>query len=65
MVGQSAHRVVVVGADAEAVGRVVRQLREGGARAAGYVGDDPEGARAMGEEMLGGVDEMVHLPATG
>ncbi len=53
-------RVVVAGADAEAVGRAVRRLREEGARVAGHVGRDEESARAMGTEMLGGVDEVVY-----
>lgn len=50
----------MVGADAEAVGRAVRRLREEGARVAGHVGRDEESARAMGTEMLGGVDEVVY-----
>ena len=54
-------RVVVMGADAGAVGRAVRRLREAGARAAGFVGEDEETARAMAVEMLGGVDEVVRL----
>ncbi len=52
-------RVVVLGGDAQEVGRGVHQLREGGAVAAGLVGDDEHLARQMGEEMLGGVDEVV------
>lgn len=50
-----------MGTDGVAVGRVVRELREEGARAAGFVGGDEEAARAMVAEMLGGVDEVVRL----
>jgi hypothetical protein len=57
--GGGVRRVVVVGSDPEAVGRLVRRLREEGARVAGHVGRDEESARAMGAEMLGGVDEVV------
>ena len=49
----------MIGADAEAVGRLVRRLRDEGAKAAGHVGADVESARAMATEMLGGVDEVV------
>jgi hypothetical protein len=51
--------VVVVGTDGEAVGREVARRRAAGERAAGFVGTDEALARAMGEEMLGGVDEVV------
>ncbi|HEX2064470.1 MAG TPA: hypothetical protein VHE80_08610 [Acidimicrobiales bacterium] len=57
--GEGVRRVVVVGSDPEAVGRLVRRLRDDGARVAGHVGRDEESARAMGTEMLGGVDEVV------
>ena len=49
-----------MGSDSEAVGRLVRRLRDEGARVAGHVGRDVESARAMGTEMLGGVDEVVY-----
>jgi hypothetical protein len=52
-------RVVVIGVDADAVGRDVARRRERGERAAGFVGADEALARAMGEEMLGGVEEVV------
>ena len=52
-------RVVVMGADAAAVGADVARRRERGERAAGFVGVDEALARAMGEEMLGGVEEVV------
>lgn len=51
--------MVVVGADGDAVGREVARRRSAGERAAGFVGTDEALARAMGEEMLGGVDEVV------
>lgn len=51
--------MVVVGPDGAAVGRDVARRRAAGERAAGFVGTDPDLARTMGEEMLGGVDEMV------
>lgn len=54
-----------MGRDAEAVGTAVRRQREAGARVAGFVGDDERAARQMGEEMLGGVDELVALDAAG
>ena len=53
-------RVVVTGVDARAVGRRVRELRARGLAAAGFVGEDEDVAREMGEEMLGGVDEVVN-----
>ncbi len=55
------HAVVVVGTDGGAVGREVRRRRAAGERAAGFVGDDPDLAAVMGEEMLGGVDELIRL----
>lgn len=54
-------RLVVMGGDGEAVGRLVGRLRDAGHRVAGFVGDDEETARAMAAEMLGGVDEVVRL----
>ena len=48
-----------MGADAAAVGADVARRRERGERAAGFVGVDETLARAMGEEMLGGVDQVV------
>ena len=48
-----------MGADAAAVGEEVARRRETGQRVAGFVGDDHDLAVAMGEEMLGGVDEVV------
>lgn len=54
-------RVVVVGADGEAVAAEVVRRREVGQRVAGFVGTDEELARAMGEEVLGGVDEVVRV----
>ena len=55
-------RVVVLGSDGAAVGAEVAARRERGERAAGFLGTDEVLARAMGEEMLGGVDEVVRLP---
>ena len=55
-------RVVVVGADGAAVGEAVAARRGLGERAAGFVGTDLTLARAMGEEVLGGVDEVVWTP---
>ena len=52
-------RVVVMGTDAAAVGADVARRRQRGERAAGFVGVDEALARAMGQEMLGGVDEVV------
>ncbi len=49
----------MTGLDADAVGRAVREVREQGAAAAGFVGEDEDLARQMAEEMLGGVDEVV------
>ena len=49
----------MLGSDAEAVGRAVRDLRESGARVAGFVGVDEALAREMAQEMLGGVDQVV------
>lgn len=54
--------MVVIGEDAEAVGAEVRRRRDAGERAAGFVGTEQALARAMGEEMLGGVDEVVAPP---
>ncbi|HEX2701199.1 MAG TPA: hypothetical protein VHM89_13440 [Acidimicrobiales bacterium] len=54
--------VVVAGADGAAVAEEVRRRRAAGQRAAGYVGDDPELATTMGQEMLGAVDQLVRLP---
>ncbi len=48
-----------MGADAETVGRTVRELRGPGVVVAGFVGEDEELAREMAEEMLGGVDQVV------
>lgn len=53
--------MVVVGEDAEAVGREVRRRRQAGQRAAGFVGSDEGVAREMAAEMLGGVDEVVAI----
>jgi hypothetical protein len=55
-------RVVVMGVDGAAVGTEAARRRAAGERVAGYVGKDEETARAMGEEMLGGLDELVALP---
>lgn len=54
-------RVVVLGTDGEVVGREVQRRRAAGQRAAGFVGDDVEQATSMGDEMLGGVDELVRV----
>lgn len=54
-------RVLVLGEDGTRVAERVVELRAEGARAAGFVGEDEAAARAMGEEMLGGVDEVVRL----
>ncbi|MDP9069926.1 MAG: hypothetical protein M3N68_01285 [Actinomycetota bacterium] len=58
-------RLVVLGPDAGAVARAVRELRQSGARVAGFVGqdDDEEVAREMATEMLGGLDEVVRVPS--
>ena len=58
-------RVVVMGADAAAVGAEVARRRERGERAAGFVGADEARARAMGDEMLGGVEEVVRAGEPG
>lgn len=50
-----------MGADADAVGREVSRRREEGERVAGFVGRDRELATTMGEEMLGGADEVVEV----
>ncbi len=52
-------RVVVVGVDAQAVGRAVGELRAGGLVAAAFVGEDEILARDMADEMLGGADEVM------
>lgn len=52
-------RMVVMGTDAAAVGADVARRRQRGERVAGFVGVDEALARAMGQEMLGGVDEVV------
>ena len=54
-------RVVVLGPRGRAVGRSVRHRRGPDALVAGFVGGDEQEARALGEEMLGGVDELVVL----
>ena len=54
-------RVVVLGPDGGRVAGRVVELRAEGARVAGFVGEDEAAARALGEEMLGGVDEVVRL----
>ncbi|HET7489554.1 MAG TPA: hypothetical protein VFJ85_16625 [Acidimicrobiales bacterium] len=51
--------VVVMGVEAAGVGREVARRRALGERACGFVGDDAELARAMGEEVLGTVEELV------
>ena len=62
-VSTAGRRLVVVGTDATTVGRVVRDLREAGARVAGFVGggDDDELVVEMATEMLGGLDEVVRV----
>ncbi len=62
-VSTTGRRLVVIGTDATTVGRVVRDLREAGARVAGFVGegDDEELAVEMATEMLGGLDEVVRV----
>lgn len=52
---------MVVGNDAAAVARAVREHRDAGDRVAGFVGDDEEQATVMAVEMLGGVDHVVVL----
>lgn len=54
-----------MGVDGTAVGQEVARRRERGERAAGFVGDDEALARAMGDEMLGGVDEVARAQAPG
>lgn len=51
--------MVVVGTDGSTVGAEVARRRARGERAAGFVGTDEALARAMGDEMLGGVDAVV------
>ncbi len=60
-----ARRLVVLGPDAEAVARAVQELRQAGARVAGFVGQhgDEAVAREMAAEMLGGLDEVVRVPS--
>lgn len=48
-----------MGADATAVGREASLRRAAGERAAAFVGTEEDLARAMAEEMLGGLDELV------
>ena len=50
-----------MGTDAEAVAGEVVRRRRAGERVAGFVGTDAALARAMGVEMLGGVDVLVPL----
>lgn len=47
------------GDEARAVARAVAELRARGLAVVGFVGHDEHLARQMGEEMLGGVDEVV------
>ena len=56
------HRVVVMGPDAAAVGREAALRRAAGARVAAFVGTGEDLARAMAEELLGGLDELVVVP---
>ena len=59
-VSTAGRRIVVRGVDATRVGRTVRDLRDSGARAAGFVGEgDDELVVEMATEMLGGLDEVV------
>ena len=48
-----------MGVDAASVGAASARRRRGGDRVAAFVGDDEEAARALAEEMLGGLDELV------
>lgn len=52
---------MVVGNDAAAVGRTVRERREAGERVAGFIGIDEEQATVMAVEMFGGIDHLVVL----
>ncbi len=52
----------MIGREAASVGQTVHELRRGGDRVAGYVGDDQDAALQLAEEMLGGVDEVVRAP---
>ena len=58
-------RLVVMGEDAAAVAAEVGRRRSAAGsddiRVAGFVGDDEREARVMGEELFGGVDEVVRL----
>jgi len=56
-------KVVVLGADAAAVGREAARRRATGDRVAVFVGTEEDVARTMAEEMLGGLDELVVLAA--
>lgn len=51
-----------MGVDSASVGAEVVRRRVAGERVAGYVGRDEAMARTLGEEMLGGLDEVVDLP---
>ena len=51
-----------MGADGAGVGAAAARRRRGGDRVAAFVGDDETGARALAEEMLGGLDELVVVP---
>ncbi len=61
----SVRRVVVVGQEANAVGRAVRSRRGPGMAVAGFVGHDEQAARQMADEMLGGVDRVEALSDEG
>jgi hypothetical protein len=60
-VPDAVRRLVVLGTDAVAVGRIVRELRESGARVAAFVGEDEELARELAAEVLGGLDDVVRV----
>lgn len=55
--------VLVVGVDAEAVADRVAELRAGGRRASGFVGDDPAAAEAMAAELFGAAADIERVDA--
>ncbi len=48
-----------MGVDGALVGAAAARRRRGGDTVAAFVGDDETAARALAEEMLGGLDELV------
>lgn len=48
-----------MGADGASVAAAAARRRREGDRVAAFVGEDESAARALAEEMLGGLDELV------